>query len=211
MGTRNRKSPNRYPRRGRPPRSLFLGRQLLRLNRGGMKYRDLTKILREMRGQALPTADPSHPTWFQTPRRHVRDADAWERLHEEGLKKCDACQRGEISEDALRRWGKRKWWPVFTRTLLTMRRDHDEVLTGKIPLLDSRGRAMNREQVLTWSEIALWRMVEMVRVLYGIGVYPSQSRELAEIAELAKEVKALRRERLDSPRASGGGRVPPAH
>lgn len=83
-----------------------------------------------------------------------------------------------------------------------MRRDHDDVLTGKIPLLDSHGRPMGREHVLAWSDVALWRMVEMVRVLYEIGAYPSQSRELAEIGELAEVVKALMRERLDSTRVS---------
>lgn len=163
-----------------------------------MTYPQLTEVLRRFEGRPLPDEDTSHPIWYRRVRDYVRDAEAWERLHEEGLKKCDACQRDEISLRTLRRWAKDTWWPVFTRTLRTMRRDHDDVLTGKIPLLDSRGRPLGREQVLAWSEVALWRMVEMVRVLYEVGTYPSQSSELAEIAELAEEVKAIRRERLDS-------------
>jgi len=194
MGTRNRKSRNRNPRRGRPPRSLFLGRQLLRLKRDGMKYRDLTTILREMRGGALPEVDPSHPTWFQTPRRYVRDAEAWERLHEHGLRICDARQRGEISEREFRR-RVTDWWPGFVRILLNMFKTHNDVLDGKVWLLDSKGRRLGQKQVLAWSVATLEGMAQMAATICSIGTYPSQPRDLEEIAQVVEEVKAIRARR----------------
>lgn len=164
-----------------------MARQIARLRRRELPYRELTSVLRRWRGRPLPDADVSDPVWFVTAKRYVMEYERHERwlagLERRAKELVEIQDRDHGRGDAL----KGDLWGNVVRLWIGLAETHAEIVSRRTPLLDSNGQPLPDEDLLIWSTTFILQLRDSLERVQA-GLVPD---------DLKTQVEALANQTID--------------